>query len=163
MSSSAPTTLCYVCDKPTTLRCKTCASVYYCSPACQKKDWKWHKFNCFKRGCPVGCPCASPGFEFAFGADGEYLLKLMNDCKVEDSERAVFLRVGLDTKCEPVPEVVAIGKRAFEKGGDDGMQALGQFVQAYARCRALHHGQWWIKSDSRELESAWDGIGGWKA
>lgn len=35
-----------VCAKP--LMCSTCRAVTYCSPACQKEDWQWHKRTCKK-------------------------------------------------------------------------------------------------------------------
>jgi hypothetical protein len=33
------------CENPGTLRCSRCKRSWYCSPACQKKDWKFHKAN----------------------------------------------------------------------------------------------------------------------
>lgn len=38
--------LCAKCQKPSIERCGTCKQVYYCSPECQKADWKKHKLNC---------------------------------------------------------------------------------------------------------------------
>jgi hypothetical protein len=50
MSSNAQTR-CAACSKDltTSSRCSGCKSVYYCSPACQKSDWK----KCHKQQCKV--------------------------------------------------------------------------------------------------------------
>ena len=37
---------CEKCVKPTTKKCGACGKVYYCTPACQKLDWKFHKITC---------------------------------------------------------------------------------------------------------------------
>lgn len=37
---------CFVCDTPTTQKCARCHVTYYCSQACQKKDWGSHKKKC---------------------------------------------------------------------------------------------------------------------
>ena len=34
-----------ICEK----KCSACSQVYYCSPACQKLDWKFHKVMCHKK------------------------------------------------------------------------------------------------------------------
>ena len=39
---------CEKCIKPTPKQCGACGKVYYCSPACQKMDWKFHKVSCKK-------------------------------------------------------------------------------------------------------------------
>ncbi|RLN97210.1 hypothetical protein BBJ28_00004586 [Nothophytophthora sp. Chile5] len=36
------------CSKNGTLRCSRCKMQYYCSPECQKSDWKLHKIGCKK-------------------------------------------------------------------------------------------------------------------
>lgn len=38
--------VCNVCYKACKEKCSQCKSVYYCSPGCQKKDWKQHKKTC---------------------------------------------------------------------------------------------------------------------
>lgn len=44
---SAPTKICRTCAKQDCKkRCAHCKKVYYCSPECQKADWKIHKPNC---------------------------------------------------------------------------------------------------------------------
>ena len=40
---------CEKCSKPTPKQCGACGKVYYCSSACQKLDWKFHKITCQKR------------------------------------------------------------------------------------------------------------------
>lgn len=37
-----------MCSKDGTLRCSRCKNQYYCSPKCQKADWKTHKPTCTK-------------------------------------------------------------------------------------------------------------------
>ena len=37
---------CCVCAKVTRSRCESCRHVFYCSPACQAKDWPFHKPEC---------------------------------------------------------------------------------------------------------------------
>ena len=39
---------CEKCVKPATKQCSACGLVYYCTPACQKLDWKFHKVTCQK-------------------------------------------------------------------------------------------------------------------
>jgi hypothetical protein len=39
-TTSSNTQLCQVCRQACIKRCQTCRSVYYCSVACQRKDWK---------------------------------------------------------------------------------------------------------------------------
>jgi hypothetical protein len=39
---------CEKCEKPSWNRCKACGLTFYCSPACQKQDWKFHKITCRK-------------------------------------------------------------------------------------------------------------------
>ena len=41
---------CGVCGKPSTSKCSLCKSAYYCSKACQKRDWKSHKNVCKNSG-----------------------------------------------------------------------------------------------------------------
>ena len=36
---------CARCQAPATKLCSRCQQVYYCSPECQRKDWKFHKKN----------------------------------------------------------------------------------------------------------------------
>jgi tetratricopeptide (TPR) repeat protein len=38
--------VCFVCLKPSRLKCSRCSSIQYCSITCQKSDWKTHKQNC---------------------------------------------------------------------------------------------------------------------
>ena len=46
-ATTKSTTTCRVCQKPNaTKRCSRCNIVWYCSPECQKKDWKTHKPVC---------------------------------------------------------------------------------------------------------------------
>ena len=40
---------CEKCSKPTTKKFGACGKVYYCTPACQKLDWKFHKMTCKKQ------------------------------------------------------------------------------------------------------------------
>ena len=40
---------CEKCSKPTTKKCGACGKVYYCTPACQKLDWMFHKITCQKK------------------------------------------------------------------------------------------------------------------
>jgi len=40
--------VCYVCSKPSEAQCSRCHAVSYCSPACQRSDWKRHKPLCAK-------------------------------------------------------------------------------------------------------------------
>jgi hypothetical protein len=37
---------CERCVKPAPRSCASCGLVYYCTPACQKMDWKFHKVTC---------------------------------------------------------------------------------------------------------------------
>ena len=39
---------CEKCLKPSVKKCSACGLVYYCTPACQKIDWKFHKITCNK-------------------------------------------------------------------------------------------------------------------
>lgn len=39
---------CEKCVKPATKKCGACGKVCYCSPACQKLDWMFHKVSCKK-------------------------------------------------------------------------------------------------------------------
>jgi hypothetical protein len=39
---------CEKCVKPASKQCSACSKVYYCTPACQKLDWKFHKITCKK-------------------------------------------------------------------------------------------------------------------
>ena len=41
--------ICRACQMRTMSRCSRCRDVFYCSPACQKKDWKKHKKVCAPR------------------------------------------------------------------------------------------------------------------
>lgn len=47
-SSSKKTKKCQNCSKETILLCGKCKKVYYCSSACQKKDWLKHKKYCVR-------------------------------------------------------------------------------------------------------------------
>ena len=40
---------CEKCVKPAPKQCGACIKVYYCTPACQKLDWKFHKITCHKK------------------------------------------------------------------------------------------------------------------
>ena len=44
--SQRSTSCCSVCSKVTRSRCESCRHVFYCSPACQAKDWPFHKLEC---------------------------------------------------------------------------------------------------------------------
>jgi hypothetical protein len=37
---------CVVCGKATDTKCSRCKKAYFCSPACQKENWKYHKAVC---------------------------------------------------------------------------------------------------------------------
>jgi hypothetical protein len=37
---------CSVCGKFTDTKCSRCKQVYFCSTACQKENWKYHKAKC---------------------------------------------------------------------------------------------------------------------
>ena len=39
---------CEKCVKPAAKKCAACGKVFYCSPVCQKLDWKFHKLTCGK-------------------------------------------------------------------------------------------------------------------
>jgi len=39
---------CEYCEGVASKKCAKCLKVYYCSPACQKLDWKFHKISCKK-------------------------------------------------------------------------------------------------------------------
>ena len=39
---------CERCAKPAVKMCAACNQVYYCTPACQKQDWQFHKVSCKK-------------------------------------------------------------------------------------------------------------------
>lgn len=41
--------VCEKCVKPASRLCSACGLVFYCSPACQKMDWKFHKVSCQKK------------------------------------------------------------------------------------------------------------------
>jgi len=47
-SGNCHTGVCPVCQSEAALRCSACYTVFYCSPACQKEDWKSHKAHCKK-------------------------------------------------------------------------------------------------------------------
>jgi MYND finger len=53
-----------VCDKPTSMRCKSCQAAYCCSNGCQKRDWALHKTV----GKPFNClpPRPAPSYKLAF-------------------------------------------------------------------------------------------------
>ena len=38
-----------LCDKSAVKKCSACSSVVYCTQACQKLDWKFHRLTCIKR------------------------------------------------------------------------------------------------------------------
>ena len=40
---------CEKCGRPTSKQCGACGKVYYCTPYCQKLDWKFHKITCLKK------------------------------------------------------------------------------------------------------------------
>lgn len=40
--------VCFVCLKPSRLKCSRCSAIQYCSKSCQKSDWKTHKQNCYE-------------------------------------------------------------------------------------------------------------------
>ena len=40
---------CEKCTKPTPKQCGACGKMYYCTPACQKMDWKFHKITCQRK------------------------------------------------------------------------------------------------------------------
>ncbi|KAF2635200.1 hypothetical protein P280DRAFT_197642 [Massarina eburnea CBS 473.64] len=47
IASPPPTSnLCTSCNNPFKTRCSRCHNARYCSPACQKKDWQYHKTVC---------------------------------------------------------------------------------------------------------------------
>ena len=44
---------CEKCVQPATKKCSACGLVYYCTPSCQKLDWKFHKDTCKKNKRPI--------------------------------------------------------------------------------------------------------------
>jgi hypothetical protein len=42
---------CEYCEGVASKKCAKCLKVYYCTPACQKLDWKFHKVSCKKWCC----------------------------------------------------------------------------------------------------------------
>ena len=40
---------CEKCNKSASKKCGACSKVYYCSPACQRLDWTFHKITCQKK------------------------------------------------------------------------------------------------------------------
>lgn len=57
--------LCQVCPQQGTYRCKQCSEVYYCSAACQKKDWKIHRPECDWHQASLSTPKEKELFEHA--------------------------------------------------------------------------------------------------
>jgi hypothetical protein len=49
---------CSLCKKPTNKYCSRCQTRYYCSPLCQKKDYKSHKIVCPQRSADILVKCA---------------------------------------------------------------------------------------------------------
>eukprot|EP01084_Bolivina_argentea_P163701 284743_1 len=46
--SQQPTTVCSMCESPTSFLCSRCKSIYYCNSQCQRDDWQRHKKECKK-------------------------------------------------------------------------------------------------------------------
>src|SRR5215471_14876341 len=44
---------CSICKNPTTKCCSRCRAKYYCSPSCQKKDYKNHVLVCPPRSADI--------------------------------------------------------------------------------------------------------------
>ena len=40
---------CEKCSKPAPKKCSSCNRVHYCTPVCQKQDWKFHKITCQRK------------------------------------------------------------------------------------------------------------------
>lgn len=63
---------CAVCGAPSVNRCSACLSVYYCSVACQRADWKAHKAAC----TGTAGKGKSKGSSAAAGASSSTLLQI---------------------------------------------------------------------------------------
>jgi hypothetical protein len=47
-SLSVDLRVCSLCGKSSGKRCNRCHKASYCSPTCQRQDWKKHKIHCMK-------------------------------------------------------------------------------------------------------------------
>uniref|UniRef100_A0A336LUX1 hypoxia-inducible factor-proline dioxygenase n=1 Tax=Culicoides sonorensis TaxID=179676 RepID=A0A336LUX1_CULSO len=49
-----PLLICKVCLQTENIRrCSGCQAAYYCSPECQRQDWKFHRTECYKKKTPL--------------------------------------------------------------------------------------------------------------
>lgn len=77
------------------------------------------------------------------------LRQMIHDETVKGFERAVFL----EKSGKPVESVLLMGEALVKHGGIPSMHRVAEAIRAYCTEQ-----EWWIMSDARELEAAWDGI-----
>jgi splicing suppressor protein 51 len=83
------TTNCATCKKtgtetPNLKRCAKCKTTYYCSPDCQKADWKSHKKQ-----------CSAPGAADAIFPN----IKVLEDAKLKNLEGTIGIMVPRGSRC----------------------------------------------------------------
>ena len=61
--------VCFVCLRPSRLKCSRCLTIQYCSKECQMNDWKTHKNNCNE------CDNNATNDELLWGKAKNYILQ----------------------------------------------------------------------------------------
>ncbi|KAL1661549.1 hypothetical protein GGF50DRAFT_117860 [Schizophyllum commune] len=84
---------CEACYKKATggaplLRCSSCKAKFYCSPKCQKKDWKTHRKNCSPLALPLvpTVPERTPGLVAEVQRVASLLKDLRDACTAIDKD-----------------------------------------------------------------------------
>lgn len=82
------------------------------------------------------------------------LLAAMRECGETSEKRAVFL----DARGAPVPEIREMGEKLNRLGGLPAMLEVTMALEAYV---VQETDAPWMRSDLRELDFCWNGVGEW--
>ena len=97
-------------------------------------------------------------------AAAEELFSMMESEKETGPRRAVFLRIN-DRKTHPDPRTREIGEGIYSRYGMDGMHTVGNILTRKVQTLQSKNDPraWYMRSDLRELDCAWNGIGDWQS
>lgn len=85
--------VCFLCLKPSKLKCSRCLTIQYCGKECQKNDWKVHKNNCIDSNASVDNIEELERKAHSYNEQGNYakaekiFMKLLKLCREQYGEK----------------------------------------------------------------------------
>uniref|UniRef100_A0A6I8PB24 Tudor domain-containing protein 1 n=1 Tax=Ornithorhynchus anatinus TaxID=9258 RepID=A0A6I8PB24_ORNAN len=109
-------TTCHRCGLYGSLRCSQCKQTYYCSAACQRKDWSAHNIVCKPVNKLINYFCCWKGIVTEFKHPGEFYLQIYSSAvleyigKLSVSLRETYTNMAIQEEYIPIKGEVCVAK-----------------------------------------------------